>query len=105
MITRAEFYISCLIILAFIAGGFYITHKPAPVPGQTDQSAIWQVQRDSLLAAALAKDLKADSLQAVINRRDLDIKEIKKKYEGIKKDILVLSPDSTLRLFLRSTSH
>lgn len=108
MITRAEFYITCALILVFIAGMSYLgdDHKPVEKRIKIEmQDSVLQVQRDSALALALARDLKADSLQAVINRRNLDIQLIQKKYETKKNTIRVLGPDSSLAFFTRAVTH
>lgn len=67
------------------------------------QDSIMEVQRDSALALVLKKELAADSLQAIVNRINLDVNNIKKKYANEKKNIMVLGADSTLSYFLRTT--
>lgn len=107
MISRIEFYI-CMCILSG-AMIFTICSIGNPSSGQRAgievRDSILQVQKDSALAQALKYGLKADSLQAILNRKKLDIKNIQKKYENEKKNVLVLSADSTLSLFERSITH
>lgn len=108
MISRIEFY-SCFVILTCILI-FSIYSTDNSISGierariETIDS-ILQVQKDSAFARALKYELKADSLQATINRKKLDINNIKKKYENEKKNVLVLNADSTLSLFERTITH
>ena len=67
--------------------------------------SIYQVQRDSAFARALKFELKADSIQSVLNRKNLDLNIIRKKTENEKKNVLILSADSSLSLFERSVTH
>lgn len=106
MLKRIEFYTVSIILAALIVLNFIASIRtPDPGTPVTNTEFLLQAERDSLLAAALSKDLKADSLQAVINRRDLDIKLIQKKYATPKKNVLVLGADSSLSVFLRSAAH
>lgn len=109
MISRIEFYI----VSCFLSGIllFFISYNQDDTSDNTERArieamdSIYQVQRDSALALSLQYELKADSLQAIINRKKLDINNIRKKYENEKKNVLILSADSTLSLFERSVSH
>lgn len=106
MITRKEFYCCYIIIALLMIGDIFCTDsgflelKRARIE---TRDSIMEVQRDSALALALKKELAADSLQAIVNIRNLDINNIKKKYANEKKNIMVLGADSTLSYFLRTT--
>lgn len=108
MISRVEFY-TCMAVLCGII--FFFSYPQDNTSGDLEktrlrmQDSLFQVQRDSALQRSLKFELAADSLQAVINRRNLDIKLIHKKYENEKKNVLLLSADSTLSLFERSVTH
>jgi biopolymer transport protein ExbD len=67
------------------------------------RDSVLEAQRDSALELVLKSDLRGDSLQTVINRRELDIQELKAKFKHEKENILQLNADSTLRYFLRAT--
>ena len=106
MISRIEFYaafsILCgIIILAIWSTDFY-RYENERAKIETRDSVL-QVQKDSALARAIQYELRADSLQAVVNRKKLDMQIIHKKYETEKKNVLVLNADSTLSYFLRTT--
>ena|ERR1035437_5531139 len=108
MVTRIEFYAGICIIAAILIFSInsidnsFSEIKKARI--ETKDSML-TVQKDSAISRALIFELKADSLQAVINRKKLDIKDIQKKYEKEKKNMLVLNADSTLALFERSVAH
>lgn len=108
MISRVEFY-TCILI---IAGIFIFSNWPTDHSGNDVKKArietrdsIIQVQKDSAFARALKFELKADSLQTVVNRKNLDLNIIYKKIENEKKNVLVLNADSTLSFFERSVTH
>lgn len=108
MISRAEFY-TCFILLAAIIIGSVISTdtqltdiKRAKIEVR---DSILEVQRDSAMAKALQSELKADSIQAILNRKKLDIQIIHKKYETEKKNVLVLNADSSLSYFTRAVTH
>lgn len=107
MISRIEFY-TCMVILWGIGIFFYSTAgnvgEDAEKARLRMQDSILQVQRDWKLNEALKYELAADSMQAVINRKNLDINLMKKKYENEKKNALLLRADSTLSLFERSVT-
>lgn len=109
MISRVEFYIVscflCGILLFFIHYTTINTVKDKERARIEARDSIYQVQRDSALALSLQHELKADSLQQIINRKKMDINNIRKKYENEKKNVLILSADSTLSLFERSVTH
>lgn len=107
MITRIEFYGICVIALIIVFSIRSIdTSNAEKAKAQAEtRDSILAVQKDSAMTRALKFELKADSLQAVINRKKLDIKIIQKKYENEKKNVLVLDADSTLSLFERSVAH
>lgn len=107
MISRAEFY-TCITILAGILlfSIWYPDHSKDEAEKariETRDSMI-QVQKDSAFTRALKFELKADSLQAVINRKNLDLTIIHKKIENEKKNVISLNADSTLSLFQRSVT-
>lgn len=108
MITRAEFYCCFVIVMALIIGNIFFTDKQfldiKRAKIETLDS-ILQVQRDSAMAKALQAEMKADSVQALLNRKNLDIQTIKKKTQDEKKNVLILNSDSTLSLFTRSVTH
>lgn len=108
MISRAEFYIvigflSITILLSLYSNHTYVEQIQRAKIETID--SVLQVQKDSAFARALQYEIKADSLQAVINRKKLDIQNIRYKYEKEKKNVLILNADSTLRLFERSVTH
>jgi len=108
MISRIEFYCCICIIAGILVFSIYSTDNSISEiqKARIDaRDSILAVQKDSALVRALKFELKADSLQAVINRKKLDIKIIQKKYENEKKNVLVLGADSTLSLFERSVTH
>ncbi len=109
MITRKEFYIFISVIVILL--GWLIFYNPNDINDSDGNIAhikvrdsIMEVQRDSAFARALKFELMADSIQAVANRKQLDINIIRKKYEIEKKNVLLLSADSTLSLFIRSVT-
>lgn len=109
MISRIEFY-ACFIILILIIGfsTYVSTYDPA---GEAEKArlqardSLLLVQRDSAFARALKKELIGDSLQAIVNRRNLDLNNIKKKYANEKKNVSVLGADSSLLFFQRSVTN
>lgn len=109
MISRAEFY-TCIVILAGVL--IYSLH-PWEDPGHSEaekaridtRDSVIQVQRDSAFGRALKFELKADSLQAQLNRKNLDLNIIHKKIENEKKNVRVLNADSTLSFFERSITQ
>lgn len=108
MISRAEFY-TCFIILCGIVifsvistDSQFLEIKRAKIDARDSMLA---VQKDSALARALQFEIKADSLQAVINRKKLDMQLIHKKYETEKKNVLVLDADSSLSYFTLAVTH
>lgn len=107
MISRAEFY-TCIIILAGIL--LFSIWPPDHSKDEAEKARIQtrdsmiQVQKDSAFTRALKFELKADSLQAVVNRKNLDLNIIHKKIENEKKNVLVLNADSTLSFFQRSVT-
>ena len=109
MISRAEFY-TCICILAGIL--IYSMH-PWEDSGDAAEKArietrdsVIQVQKDSAFTRALKFELRGDSLQALLNRKNLDLNIIHKKIENEKKNVLSLGADSTLSFFQRSiTPH
>ncbi len=109
MISRIEFY-ACFIILILIIGlsSYVSTYDPGAesekIRIQTLDS-MYQVQRDSALTRAMQNELRGDSLQAIVNRRNLDINNIKKKYANEKKNVSVLGADSSLLFFQRSVTN
>jgi len=108
MISRIEFYIViCFISAIFLFSIFYTSDTEVITERIRIEArdSIYQVQRDSALTLSLKYELKADSLQAIINRKNLDINNIKKKYENEKKNVLILCADSTLSLFERSVTN
>ena len=105
MISRIEFYI-CMAILCGIL--IFSSYSPDNTDGDVEkallrmQDSILQDQRNWKINAALQYELAADSMQAVINRKDLDFNLMQKKHEKEKKNVLLLSADSTLSFFKRS---
>lgn len=108
MISRIEFYTGLCILAGILIFSIYSTDnslseiKKARIEAR---DSILTVQKDSAIAKALRSEMKADSLQAMINRKKLDINTIQKKYEKEKNHVLVLDADSTLALFERSITH
>lgn len=107
MISRFEYYagiilLAVMLIYSNISTDISIDEIQKARINARD--SILQVQRDSALNRSLQFELKADSLQSVINRKKLDLQIIKKKYENEKKNVLVLNADSTLSLFMRSNT-
>lgn len=105
MISRIEFY-TCIVILCSLVAFSYLPQPNADEEVQKAllrmQDSILQEQQDWKLNAALKFELAADSMQAVINRKDLDFTLIQKKYEKEKNNVLLLNADSTLSFFERS---
>lgn len=109
MISRAEFYASFIFLILVIGMASYFnlydpTAESEKVRLKTLDS-IYQVQMDSAFSSALKNELRGDSLQAIINRRNLDITNIKKKYDNEKKNVSVLGADSSLSFFQRSVTN
>ena len=106
MITRKEFYLCWGIIAALIIGNIFsddissLDLKRAKIDAR---DSVIQEQINSTLARSLSAELKADSIQALLNRKNLDIQTIKKKTQDEKKNVLILNADSTLSYFLRTT--
>lgn len=109
MISRIEFYVCiCILMIVLLASSIapWIKSNVDMERAKIESlDSIYQVQRDSAYARALKFELKADSLQATINRKNLDLTIIRKKTENEKKNVLVLSADSSLSLFERSVTH
>lgn len=109
MISRIEFY-ACFIILILIIGFSTYVSTYDPV-GEVEKGrlksrdSLLLVQRDSAFARALKNELIGDSLQAIVNRRNLDLNNIKKKYANEKKNVSVLGADSSLLFFQRSVTN
>lgn len=108
MITRIEFYAGIAIIAGILIFSIWSTDNSVleiqKARIETKDSML-RVQKDSAFARALQYELKADSLQATINRKKLDLKIIQNKYENEKRNVLVLGADSTLSLFERTIAH
>lgn len=108
MISRVEFYTCFILLTAIVIGSVISTDtqfsdiKRAKIEVL---DSILQVQRDSALAKAMQSELKADSIQAILNRKKLDIQIIHKKYETEKKNVLVFGADSSLSYFTRAITH
>lgn len=108
MISRIEFYICFTLLIALMIGNIFSTDsQTAEIQRAKTETldSILQVQRDSALAKALQAEMKADSIQALLNRKNLDIQTIKNKTQDEKKNVLILNADSTLSLFTRTVTH
>lgn len=108
MITRTEFYVSVAVILAVFAYVIFNndnSKSEAKIAAIEMRDSVLQSQRDSAVHCSAVLDLKSDSLQAVINTKNLEIKEVKQKYVVIKEKVNKLSADSSLSFFLRSVTH
>ena len=106
MISRIEFYIGYFILCGIVIFSIWsVDNTVASIERARIEvrDSVLQVQKDSALARAMQYELKADSLQAVVNRKKLDMQIIHKKYETEKKNVLILNADSTLSYFLRTT--
>ena len=100
MVSRKEFYIAVALVILLIV---YFNYNKETAP---EDIQIARIQtRDSIFATALKKDLKSDSLQAVINMKDLQLNNLPIKYVSIKENIVKLDADSALSFFLQSISH
>lgn len=107
MISRIEFYASLIILAGIMVFSIYSNNTSiADIQrARTEvKDSVLQVQRDSAIKRSMKFELHADSLQAILNRKKLDLQIIKKKYETDKKNVLVLDADSTLSLFMRSVT-
>lgn len=108
MVSRIEFYSGIIIVCGILIYSIYSTDtslldiKRARI--ETIDSML-QITRDSAISKAMKYELKSDSLVSVINRRNVDFRNNKNKYENEKKNVLVLSPDSTLNFFVRATKN
>lgn len=109
MISRIEFYASFIILIMIIGFSTYLnTYDPG---GEAEKArlqardSLLVVQRDSAFARSLKKELRGDSLQAIVNRRNLDINNMKKKHANEKKNVSVLGADSSLLFFQRSVTN
>lgn len=108
MISRVEFYACIGIVLAVLIFSIYSNDDSSleiEKARLNTLDSIYQSQRDSAFARALQYEVKADSQQAVINRKNLDIQNIQKKYEKEKRNVLNLNADSSLLLFERTVTH
>ena len=108
MISRLEFYLCIAAIAGILIFSIYSTDSSISEIQRArieTTDSVLQVQKDSAFARALKYELKADSLQASINRKNLDIQNIKKKYGNEKKNVLMLGADSSLSLFERTVTH
>lgn len=108
MISRIEFYSCILAILGTLI--FFMVSTNDSILGIEKarieaRDSIWQTQKDSALSRSFKSELRADSLQAVLNRKKLDLNTIYKKHENEKKKVLVLGADSSLSFFERSITH
>lgn len=107
MISRTEFYTCiCILIgiLIYSMDPWDDSRSEAEKAKIETRDSMIQVQKDSAFTRALKFELKADSLQAVINRKNLDLTIIHKKIENEKKNVISLNADSTLSLFQRSVT-
>lgn len=107
MISRVEFY-ACLCI---IAGILIYLMNPGKDPGIEAEMArieirdsIIQAQKDSAFNRAMKYELQADSLQALLNRKNLDLSIIHKRIENEKNAMLHVHVDSVLAYFQRSVT-
>lgn len=109
MISRIEFYASIILLILIIGFSTYVsTYDPMGEREKArlkSQDSLLLVQRDSALARSLKHELIGDSLQAIVNRRNLDLNNIKKKYQNEKKNVSVLGADSSLLFFQRSVTN
>lgn len=107
MISRIEFY-TCIAALCGVLIFFSYPKENTDADVQKAilrmQDSILQEQRNWKINAALKYELAADSMQAIINRKDLDFTLMKKKHENEKKNVLLLNADSTLSFFERSVT-
>jgi hypothetical protein len=108
MITRTEFYVSIVVILGVLAYVIFNndnTKNEAQIAAIEMRDSVYQSQRDSAIKCSLKLDIKSDSLQSVINTKDLQLKQVKEKYVVIKEKVNKLSADSSLSFFLRSITR
>lgn len=109
MITRAEFYASFLLLILVIGFASYVNvydpQNEAEKARIEARDSIILVQRDSAYGRALKFELRADSFQAIANRKNLDLNIIRKKIDNEKKNVLSLGADSTLSFFQRSITQ
>lgn len=108
MISRIEFYIGISILAGILVFSIYSTDNSIAEIQKArieTKDSMLQVQKDSAFARALKFELRSDSIQAILNRKKLDLQIVQKKYENEKKNVLVLGADSTLSLFERTIPH
>lgn len=109
MISRAEFYASFLLLILLIGCVSYLNYHDPMYESEKarieTRDSIILVQRDSAFKRSLMFELRADSFQAIANRKNLDLKNIHKKIENEKKNVLSLGADSTLSFFQRSINQ
>ncbi len=103
MISKKEFYVGLAVVIAiliYIAWPIDSTKSDVEIAKLQTRDSILTAQNDSLKSAVLVLSIKGDSLQSVINTKNLQLKEIKVKYVKVKDNVSKLSPDSTVLYFL-----
>lgn len=107
-ITRLEFWAAIILLGGLVIYSLFPNNnnsleiKKARIEVR---DSVLLVQRDSAIHQSLRSELRGDSLQAIINRKNLDLKQVHEKYIYLEKSVAKLPIDSAVAFFLRAISH